>query len=67
MDQEVVTSLCKVHELGKDLHKQYVAQTLDKATVPVSNTIRRNNILTFANRPDSSKKGKKVSGTQKKI
>lgn len=66
MDQEVVTSLCQVHEVGKDLHEQYVAQTLDKATVPVSNTIRRNNILTFANRPHLSKKGNKASGTQKK-
>jgi len=66
MDQEVVTSLCQVHEISKHLHEQYVEQTLDKATVPISNTIRRNNILTFANRPDLSKKCNKASGTQKK-
>ena len=35
-------------------------------TVPVSNTIRRNTILTFGNRPDLSKKGNKTSGVQKK-
>ena len=66
MEQEVVTSLSRVHEVGKDLHAQYISQTLDKATVPVSNTIRRNKILTFANRPDLTKKGNKTSGVQKK-
>ncbi len=39
MDQKVITSLCQVHEVGKDLPEQYVAQTFNTATVPVSNTI----------------------------
>ena len=66
MEPEVTTSLYMVHEFGKDLHTEYVSQTLDNVTVPVSNTIRRNKILTFANRPEKSKKGKKVTGVQKK-
>lgn len=66
MEQEVVRSLSRVHEVGEDLHAQYVAQTLDNVTQPVSNTIRRNKILTFANRPDLTKKGNKTSGVQKK-
>ena len=35
-------------------------------TMPVSNTIQRNKILTFSNLPDLSKKGNKTSGVQKK-
>ena len=61
MDQEVVRSLCKVHDDDKDSHEQYVAQTLDKATVS------RNNILTFAIQRDLSKKGNNTRCTQKKI
>ena len=35
-------------------------------TMPVSNTIQRNKILTFSNLPDLSKKGNKTIGVQKK-
>ena len=35
-------------------------------TMPVSNTIQRNKILTFSNLPDLSKKGNKTSCVQKK-
>ena len=35
-------------------------------SMPVSNTIQRNKILTFSNLPDQSKKGNKTSGVQKK-
>ena len=66
MEQEVIRSLIRVHQLGEGLHAQYVAQTINQVTVPVSNTIRRNKILTFGNSPDLSKKGNNTSGVQKK-
>ena len=54
--KEVIKSLSRVVEVGADLHAQYVSHTFDKVSVPVSNTIRRNKILTFSNRPDLTKK-----------
>ena len=66
MEQEVIRSLGLVHQLGEDLHAHYGSQTIDQVTVPVSNTIKRNKILTFGNRPDLTKKGNKTSGVQKK-
>ena len=66
MEQEVIRTLSRVHQLSEELHAQYVAQTINQVTVPVSNTIRRNKILTFGNRPDLSKKGNKRSGVQNK-
>ena len=66
MEQEVIRYFGLVHQLGEDLHAHYVSQTIDQVTVPVSNTIKRNNILTFGNRPDLTKKGNKTSGVQKK-
>ena len=66
MEQEVIRSLGLVHQLGEDLHAHYVSQTIDQVTVPVSNMIKRNKILTFGNRPDLTKKGNKTSGVQKK-
>ena len=58
IEQEVATLLCKIRELGQAKHADYILQRLEKCTLPVSQTIARNKILTFANRPDS-KKGKK--------
>ena len=66
MEQDVITSLSRVHEVGKELHAQYVLQTLDQVTVPLTNTLRRNKILTFANRPNLTKKESNTSGVQKK-
>ena len=66
MEQEVIRFLSRVNQLGEELHAQCVAQTINQVTVPVSNTIRRNKILTFGNRPDLSKNGNKTSGVQKK-
>ena len=60
VEQEVATSLCKIRELGQAKHADYVLQRLEKCTLPVSETILRNKILTFANRPDSQK-GRKAS------
>ena len=66
MEREVIRSLSRVHQLGEELHAQYVVQTINQVTVPVSNTIPRNKILTFGNRPDLRKKGNTTSGVQKK-
>ena len=66
MEQEVIRSIGLFHQLGEDLHAHYGSQTIDQVTVPVSNTIKRNKILTFGNRPDLTKKGNKTSGVQKK-
>ena len=40
MEQEVVKSLSRVVEVGADLHAQYVSQTFDKVSIPVSNASR---------------------------
>ena len=39
--------------------------SMDEANVPLSQIIKRNNMLTFANRPDTKSKSVKNSGTQK--
>ena len=55
MEQKVVRSLSRIHELGEDVRVQYISQTLDKVIMPVSNSIRLNEILTFGNRSDLTK------------
>ena len=60
MDDAVAVSLSKIHEVGQVLHKEYVNARLDKVTVPLSDTIKRNNMFTFANRLDPRKKESKV-------
>ena len=60
MDQAVAVSLCQIHEFGQALHEEYVKTRLEEGTVPLSDTIKRNNRLTFANRPDPRKKDNKV-------
>ena len=60
MDPAVAISLSQIHEVGQALHEDYVNKRLDKVTVPLSDTIKRNNKLTFANRPDPHKKESKV-------
>ena len=65
MEKAVVTSLSQIHEAGQTLHASYVMERLVKASVQVIDTITRKNMVTFANRPDPKKKGKKDSGVQK--
>jgi len=60
MDDGVTVSLSKSHEVGQALHKEYVNARLDKVTVPLSDTIKRNNMFTFANRLDPRKKESEV-------
>lgn len=64
MENEVVASLSQIQEVGQALHEEYVKTRLDKGTVPISDTIKRNNVYTFSNRPDPRKKSSKV-GVQK--
>ena len=49
MDDAVAVSLAKIHEVGQALHKECVNTQLEKVTVPLSDTIKRNNMFTFAN------------------
>ena len=56
MEPEVVKSLMQVHTVGKKIPSNYVSETFDKGTVPITNTIPRNKIKTFENRPISSLK-----------
>ena len=65
MEQVVVTSLFQIHAMGKALHTAYVTERLEKASVPTSDTINRNNMFTFANRLDRKRKGKNDNCTQK--
>lgn len=66
MEQTVTTSLSEIREVGQTLHAEYVKSRLGNgASVPVSDTIKRNNMFTFANRPDPKKKSRKVSGVQR--
>ena len=51
MEKEVVTSLTQIQDLGKDLHGQYVSHTIEQATWLITNTLKRQNVFTFTNRP----------------
>ena len=59
MEQVVVTSLSQIHAVGQALHAVSVAERLENVSVPISDTIKRNNMFTFANRHDPKRKGKK--------
>ena len=65
MEDEVVASLAQLHTLGKDLHVNFVTQILEQATLPISNTLKRQKALTFANLPVTTKKGGKSSSAQR--
>ena len=43
----------------------HMSQNVWKRVIPVSDTIKRNNVLTFSNRPDPKIKGVKESGVQR--
>ena len=58
-EQAVVTSLSEIHELGQTRHSAFVSERIANSSVPPSDTIKRNNVLTFAKRPDTKIKGNK--------
>ena len=65
MEHAIATSLSQIGEAGQTLLAAYVTERLEKASVPVYDTFKRNNMLTFAHRPDPKKKGTKESGVQR--
>ena len=65
MEEEVVRPLACMHETGKYIHNKYVAQVLEELTLPITNTIKRQNVLTFSNRSVTSRKGGKSGSEQR--
>ena len=59
MEESVVASLSEIREVGQNLHAAYVRERLEDSSVPISDTIKRNNLLTFANRPELREKKQK--------
>ena len=64
-EESVVASLSEIREVGQTLHAAYVRERLEDSYVPISDIIKRNNILTFANRPELRKKSRKDVGVQR--
>ena len=58
MEESVVASLSEIREVGQTLHAAYVRERLEDSSVQISDIIKRNNMLTFANRPELQKKQK---------
>ena len=65
MEESVVASLSEIRQVGQTLHAAYVRERLEDPYVPISDTIKRNNLLTFANRPELRKKSRKDVGVQR--
>ena len=65
MEESVVASLSEIREVGQTLHAAYVRERLEDSSVPLSDIIKRNNILTFANRPELREKSRKDVGVQR--
>ena len=61
MEESVVASLSEILEVGQTLHAAYVRESLEDSSVPISDIIKRNNMLTFANRPELRKKAERIS------
>ena len=64
MEESVVASLSEIREVGQTLHAAYVRERLEDSSVPISDIIKRNNMLTFANRLELRKKSRKDVGVQ---
>ena len=60
LDESVVASLSEIREVGQTLHAAYVRERLEDSSVPISDIIKRNNMLTFANRPELRKKAERM-------
>lgn len=52
MEQEAAKPLSQVEEVGKAHHDIYVKNRVSKASVTISDTIKRNSMYAFANHPD---------------
>jgi len=65
VEEEVVTSLTQLQDLGKDLHAKFVSHTTEQATLPITNTLKHQKVLTFANRLVHTKTGTKSGSAQR--
>ena len=65
MEESVVASPSEIREVGQTSHAAYVRERLEDSSVPISDIIKRNNMLTFANRPELRKKSRKDVGVQR--
>ncbi len=61
MEESVVASFSEIREVGQTLHAACVRERLEDSSVPISDIIKRNNMLTFANRPELRKKAERMS------
>ena len=61
MEESVVALLSEIREVGQTLHATYVRESLENLSVPISDIVKRNNMLTFANRPELRKKAERIS------
>ena len=59
MEESVVASLSEIREVGQTFHAAFVRERLDDSSVTISDIIKRNNMLTFANRPELREKNQK--------
>ena len=66
MEEEVVTSLTQLQNIGKDLHAEFVSHTIEQVTSPITNTLKRQEVLTFANPLVHTKNGTKSGSAQRK-
>ena len=66
MEEEVVTSHTQLQNLGKDLHAEFVSHTIEQVTSPITNTLKRQEVLTFANPFVHTKNGTKSGSAQRK-
>jgi hypothetical protein len=64
MEKEVVTSLRQLQDC-KDLHGKCVSETIEQATLHITNTRKRQKVLTFANRHVHAKKESKSGSAQR--
>ena len=68
MPDAVAETLCNAYELGKKRHEESVCERLEKCEVPLTDTIRRVSLQTFAKRADTkSKDNNKVNALKKDV
>ena len=60
-----MASLSEIREVGQTFHAAYVRERLEDSSVPISDIIVRNNMLTFAIRPELREKPRKEVGIQR--
>jgi hypothetical protein len=58
MGKKVVTSVRQLQYMyfGKDLCGNFVSETIEQATLLITNTLKHQKVLIFTNRPNHTKK-----------